>query len=128
MDVSNGTVHLDVSTLQWLVYTVLPFLVDLVTKRFADGRVKAGALALFAFLTVVIQEALEAGGDISIASLAGKFVTALVTALVTHQYVWKPLRITGDRGAIEKAVPAGVGRTDPVKVVREDRRVRRGNA
>lgn len=127
MDVSNGTVHMDVSTLQWLVYTVLPFLVDLVTRRFADGRIKAGVLTLFAFLTVVLQEALEAGGSMSVADLAGKFVTALVTAFVAHQYVWKPLRVTGDRGAIEKAVPAGVGRVDPVKVVREDRRVRRGS-
>ena len=122
MEISNGTIHLDVSTLQWLVYTVLPFVVDLITKRFADGRVKAGILTLLAAATVLLQEAIQESGDIHIANLIGKFVTALVTAYVTHTYVWKPLLLTGDRGAIQGAVPVGIGRTDPAKIALEAKR------
>lgn len=121
---SNGTVHLDVSTLQWLVYVALPWLVDLVSRRFASGRIKSALLAVFAVVAVVLQEGLQHGGDFDLASLAGKFVTALVTAYVTHQYVWKPLMVTGDNGVLQKAVPAGVGTADPVKVVQADRETR----
>lgn len=120
----NGTVHLDVSTLQWLVYVALPWLVDLVSRRFANGRVKSILLTVFAVVTVLIQEALQHGGDFDIPSLIGKFVTALATGFVTHQYVWKPLLITGDSGVIQKTAPAGVGKADPVKVVAADRSAR----
>jgi peptidoglycan/LPS O-acetylase OafA/YrhL len=121
LQINNGTIHLDVSTLQWLVYTVLPFLVDLVTKRFANGRIKAGLLAVFAVVTVILQEALQHDGDINLPSLLGKLVTALATAFVLHKYVWEPIRLTGDNGAILKAVPSGVGKVDPRKVVAADR-------
>jgi hypothetical protein len=123
MDFNNGTVHLDVSTLQFLVYTVLPFIADLVTKRFADARVKTGVLTLLAVGTVLIQDAIQENGDIQVATLLGKLVTALVTAYITHTYVWKPLHITGDRGAILKSVPVGIGNVDPAKVALHEKRV-----
>lgn len=122
MDIHNGTIHLDVTTLQFLVYTVLPFIVDLITKRFADGRIKAGLLTLLAALTALIQEGIQHNGDFDVPSLIGKFVTALVVAYLTHTYVWKPLRLTGDRGAVLKALPGGVGATDPAKVAAEAKR------
>lgn len=128
MDINNGTIHLDVSTLQWLVYAVLPWLVDLVTKRFANGRVKSGLLALFAVITVVLQEGLQHNGDFNLPDLLGKLVTALATAFVLHQYVWKPLKVTGDLGVIQKTVPAGVGKPDPNKVVHADKLRRSGVA
>jgi hypothetical protein len=124
MAINNGTIHLDVTTLQWLVYAVLPWLVDLVSKRFANARVKGGLLALFALLATVLQEGLQHGGDFNLPSLLGKLVTALATAFVLHTYVWKPLRVTGDLGVIQKTVPVGVGTPDPAKVLHADRLVR----
>lgn len=121
---NNGTIHLDVSTLQWLVYAALPWLVDFVSRRFASGRLKSALLTVFAVVAVVLQEGLQHGGDFDLPSLLGKFVTALVTAYVTHQYVWKPLMVTGDNGVIQKSVPAGFGVADPVKVVQADRDTR----
>lgn len=123
MDINNGTVHLDVSTLQWLLYVALPFVVDLVTRRFADGRVKSAVLTVVALVAVLVQEALQYDGELHLPSLLGKFVTALVTAFVTHQYVWKPLRVTGDRGLILKSLPTGVGPQDPAKIALENERL-----
>jgi len=124
MEINNGVVHLDVTTLQWVFYVALPWVVDLVTKRFADGRIKAAVLTVLALVTVFVQEALQNDGDLHLPSLIGKFVTALVTALVTHQYVWRPLHITGDRGVIQKSLPTGVGPQDPAKL--KDQTERRG--
>lgn len=114
--IDNGTISLDVSVLQWLVYVGIPFVVDLVTRRFSDGRVKALAVAVLAIITALVQEILEAGGSISFADLAGKFVTAVVTAYVMHNYVWEPARLTGDRGVIQKNLPDGIGNPDQRKV------------
>lgn len=119
LEINNGTVHLDVSTLQWLIYTVLPLVTDFVTKRFADGRIKGAVLTVLAVVVVVIQEALARDGDLYLPSMIGKLVTALVTAYVTHTYVWKPLHVTGDRGVILKAMPAGAGPVDPAKVEKQ---------
>lgn len=126
LEINNGTIHLDVSTLQWLMYTVLPLLVDLVTKRFADGRIKGAVLTVLAVVVVVVQEALARDGDLYLPSMIGKLVTALVTAYVTHTYVWKPLHITGDRGVIQKSLPAGAGAVDPVKVAKQNTRAGTG--
>lgn len=115
MGVSNGTVHLDASTLQFLVYTAIPFVVDLIGKRFADGRVKGALVGILALAAALGQEALSAGGDFVLADLIGKFVTALVTAAIAHKFVWEPLRLTGDRGIIQRNLPAGVGTKDPAK-------------
>lgn len=127
MDLHNGTVHLDVSMLQWLVYVVLPWLVDFVSRRFANAQAKSILLTTFALVAVIAQEGLQHGGDFDVPGLIGKFVTALATAFVTHQYVWKPLKITGDNGVILKALPAGIGAVDPLKVVEADRRMRMGD-
>lgn len=115
MENLNGNMVLDVSMLQLLVYVAIPFVVDLVTKRFANADLKAGVVAVLAILAAVVQELVQTGADVTLNGLASKFVTALVTSFVFHQYVWKPVGVTGDEGVIQKAVPAGVGSVDPVK-------------
>lgn len=108
----NGTVHVDVSVLQFLIGTAIPFVVALIAKRFSDERVKSGVAAVVAVVTAVIQEAIVNGGNFNFADLLGRFVTMLVAAYVFHQFVWKPVGITGDSGAIAKAVPGGLGKAD----------------
>lgn len=105
----NGNVTLNVGLLEFVVYIFLPWIVDLVTKRWADGRVKSAVLAILAIFTTLVQEVLLGGGTFSIADFLGKLITALATAFLFHQYVWKPLGVTGDDGAILKAIPVGVG-------------------
>lgn len=105
----DSSVTLDVSLLEFVVYVFLPWVVDLVTKRWADGRVKSAVLAVLAIVATLVQEALLSGGTFSIADFAGKLVTALATAFLFHQYVWQPIGVTGDKGFIMKTVPAGLG-------------------
>ena len=105
----DGSVTLDVGLLEFVTYVFLPWVVDLITKRWADGRVKSGVLAVIAIATTLVQEALLNGGTFSVADFLGKLVTALATAFLFHQYVWKPVGVTGDNGAIMKAVSAGIG-------------------
>jgi hypothetical protein len=111
----DGSVTLDVGLLEFVVYIFLPWVVDLVTKRWADGKVKSAVLAVLAIVATLVQEAMLSGGTFSIADYLGKLVTALATAFLFHQYVWQPIGITGDKGIIMKAVPAGVGDKDPNK-------------
>lgn len=104
--------HIDVSTLQFLVDTAIPFLVAFLVRRFASERVKSGVMAVAAFLVALIQEGIDNGGSFSIPDLIGRFATALATAFIAHQFVWKPVGLTGDNGVILKAVPGGVGKVD----------------
>lgn len=105
----DGSVTLDVGLLEFVTYVFLPWLVDLITKRWADGRVKSAVLTVLAIMATLVQETLLSGGVFSIADFLGKLVTALATAFLFHQYIWKPAGLTGDQGAIMKAVPAGLG-------------------
>lgn len=106
----NGNIHIDVSILQFLIGTAIPFLTALLVQRFADERWKSGVTAVAAFITAVIQEAIVNNGNFNFAELLGRFVTMLVAAYVFHQFVWKPVGLTGDSGVIAKAVPNGLGR------------------
>jgi hypothetical protein len=118
MQTSNGTVFLNVTLLQTICYLVIPFVVDFVTRRFTNERVKAGIAAILAILTAVIQETINAGEGISLTGLAAKFLVALMTIYAAHKYVWKPIGLTGNTGAIQKAVPTGVGKVDLLKYQR----------
>ena len=103
-------IHADVGTLQFLVDTAIPFAVAFLVRRFASERVKSGVMAVAALVVAVIQEGIDNGGSFSIPDLAGRFVTALVAAFLAHQFVWKPVGLTGDSGVIAKAVPFGIGK------------------
>jgi hypothetical protein len=95
--------------LQFLVGTLLPFVTAFVVRRFASERVKSGVTAVAAIITAVVQEAIVHGGNFSVADLVGRFTTMLIAAYVFHQFVWKPVGLTGDSGVIAKAVPSGLG-------------------
>lgn len=106
----NGIIHVDVSTLQFLAGTVIPFVVALVMARFADERIKSAITTVAAFVLALIQIAIEQDGNFDVPTIVGQFVTMLVAAYFSHQFVWKPVGLTGDHGVIAKAVPGGVGR------------------
>lgn len=106
----NGTVHVDVSILQFLIGTFIPWVTALVMQRFADERVKSGVTTVVAIIVAIVQEAIVNGGNFDLVSLVSRFLTMLVVAYITHQFIWKPIGVTGDQGAIAKAFPSGVGR------------------
>lgn len=118
MEVTNGNVNVDITTLQFLVYSALPFIVDLITRRFSDGRLKAGVLSVLAIITATIQEVVIRGGDATLPDLIGTIFAALVVAWVSHKFAWEPARLTGDRGAVQRRSPSGIGQVDPRKRIR----------
>lgn len=115
--VENDGLVLSVTMLQMIFYFGIPLVVDLVTRRFTNERVKTGLVAVLALLAATTQELMEAGESVTLAGFLAKFVTALVTAYVTHKYVLKPAGVTGNTGAIQKNLPQGVGKVDQAKVV-----------
>lgn len=107
---NNGIVHIDVSVLQFIVGTLIPFVVALVAQRFSDERVKSAVAAVAALIVALVQIGIKNGGDFDLPTIVGQFVTMLIAAYFAHQFVWKPLHLTGDHGVIQKSVPMGVGR------------------
>lgn len=106
----NGVVHVDVSVLQFVVGTLIPFVTAIVAQRFSDERIKSAVTAVLAFVVALVQIGIEHNGNFDIPTILGQFLTMLLAAYFAHQYVWKPAHITGDHGVIQKAVPNGVGR------------------
>jgi hypothetical protein len=115
-------VHVDVSLLRFLADSGLPLLGAFLVRRFADERVKSGILLVLAFVLAIVQDLIMLNGDFVLSVFLSNFVSALVVALVTHQLVWKPIGVTGDRGVILRAVPGGIGKPDPVTVTDHERR------
>lgn len=117
MKVENDSLMLSVTMLQMIFYVAIPLVVDLVTRRFTNEKIKAGVVAVLALLAATVQEVIEAGEGITLAGLVAKFVTALVTTYVTHKYLLKPAGVTGDTGAIQRSLPKGIGKVDPAKLI-----------
>lgn len=95
-----------------LVGTVLPALVALVQARYSSS--KWGAFLLLA-LSAVSAVALEliVSGDGSVtfswADVGQRFVILFVTAVVAHFGFLRAFGVTGHEGAIQRAVPKGIG-------------------
>lgn len=106
----NGKFHVDVSILQFLIGTAIPFVTAVVTQRFADERVKSAVTVVLAFVVAMVQIGIEHNGDFDVPTIIGQFFTLLIAAYFSHQFVWKPAHLTGDHGIIAKNLPSGVGR------------------
>lgn len=106
-------VHIDVSILRFLVDTALPLLAAFLMRRFADERIKSAILTVLAFITAMLQDLIMLNGDFVFSVFLSNFASAMVIGFLTHQFVWKPIGLTGDRGLILRTVPQGIGRVDP---------------
>jgi hypothetical protein len=95
--------------LTFIIGTVLPAVVALVTKRFADGTVKAGVLVLLSVLFGTLVQIQASGGTFDLVeTLVAVFMT-FVTAAASHFALLKPVGVTGSEGAIARSVPGGLG-------------------
>lgn len=112
----NSVIHIDVSILRFLADTALPMVAALAMRRFANEKVKSAILAVLAFVMAIVQDLLIHSGDFVLVTFLANFLSALFIAFVTHQFVWKPLGITGDEGWLLRLVPNGAGRPDPANV------------
>lgn len=96
----------------WLTFvlgTVLPALVALVTQRCASSGLKAIVLALLAAVGGVATSIQMDGGNFDWKVALTSFIVMFVTATATHFGLLKPTGVTGTDGLIASAVPGGVG-------------------
>jgi hypothetical protein len=95
--------------LTFIIGTVLPAVVALVTSRFADSAVKAGVLVLLSVVGGVLVQIQASGGTFDLVeTLVAVFMT-FVTAAASHFALLKPVGVTGSEGAIARSVPGGLG-------------------
>lgn len=95
--------------LTFIIGVVLPAIVALVTKRFADSAVKAGVLVFLSVLGGIAAQVQAAGGEFDLAETAVAVLMTFVTAVAVHFGLLKPINVTGENGVIARAVPGGIG-------------------
>lgn len=109
------------SPLSLLVFVVvgllLPLLVDLVTKRQASAAVKSTVLLALSLITGVLTDflgALNTGQSFDWATALYGAAVTFVLGVVSFFGLTSSLGISGKDGAIQRAVPGGIGRAqDP---------------
>lgn len=91
---------------------LLPFLVDLVTKKLASGAVKSSVLLALSLIAGVLTEflgALTADRPFDWSTAGYGAVTAFITGVAAFFGFLSPFGISGSSGIIQAAVPAGIG-------------------
>jgi hypothetical protein len=108
------------SPLTLLVFVVvsllLPLAVDLVTKRFASSALKSSALLALSLITGVLTDylaALNANQPFSWATALYAAAVSFVLGVVSFFGLTSPLGISGKDGAIQRALPGGLGKSVP---------------
>lgn len=105
------------SPLSMLVFVVvglvLPVIVDLVTKRLASGAVKSSVLLGLSLITGVLTaflQSLNAAIPFDWAAAGYGAAVTFVFGVVSFFGLTSSLGISGKNGAIQQALPGGVGR------------------
>lgn len=100
--------------LSLLVSVVLPAVVALVTKRYADSGLKAIVLAALAAVTGLCTEwiaALNTGTAFDWNSVLNFWVTSFLVAVAAHYGLLKPVGLSGTNGLVSlRTARAGIGR------------------
>jgi hypothetical protein len=113
--IPDYVVTIDEYWLNLLVSTLLPVVVALVTKRFAEGSTRALILLFLSVLTGFFTTLQATGGTFELKATVVGILVSFVTAVATHTGLLNGL-VTGDGGVILKSlVPGGIGSVDVVK-------------
>lgn len=91
-----------------LVAFIIPLLVALVTKRFAEGWVKSLALIVLAACLALLVEWRDTGSFV-VFDATILFVQNVLVAVTAHVGILKPAGLSGSDGKVAQRVPAGVG-------------------
>lgn len=100
---------------QWLNVTinlVLPIVVAVVTKRTADGALKALTLLILSAVSgylVVILAAYQHGVQPDLGYATWTALLGLIVAIGSHFGLLKPVGITGSAGWVQTRLPGGMG-------------------
>ena len=112
-EIANAHVILDLYWVNLVAGTLLPIVVALVTKRVAPSSVKTIILIVLAAIAALLQNIIQLGGEFDVKTTVLNFVLTLFTAIAAHFGVLKPVLVTGSEGAVQKAVPGGIGPSTP---------------
>jgi len=88
---------------------LLPTVVALVTKQLASGAVKAVTLVFLSVLAGWLTQLQQDGGHFEVWSTVSNIILAFGTAVIAHFGLLQPINLTGKNGAIQAAVPGGIG-------------------
>lgn len=95
---------------------VIPFLVDIITKKLAGGPIKTLVLLLLSLITGALTElftVLNNGGtwsDWDWQSALFLIIITFVSAVTSFFGALKPAGLAGANGAVQNAIPGGVGK------------------
>jgi hypothetical protein len=95
--------------LTFVIATVLPAVTALVVKRFASSSAGAMVLLFLSVVTGALTSIQASGGSFELKTAAVGVFVAYVTAVASHFGLLKPAGVTGSDGAIQRAIPGGVG-------------------
>jgi hypothetical protein len=95
--------------LTFIIGTVLPAVVALVTKRFADSVVKASVLVLLSVVAGALLQIQKSGGEFDLVETLVSVFMTFITAVSMHFGLLKAVKLTGSEGRIARAVPGGLG-------------------
>jgi hypothetical protein len=104
-------VVVDTYWLTLLTGVVLPMVVALVTKKVASGAVKSLTLLFLSIVAGVITQVIQNGGSFEVWTTVGNILLTFATGVIAHFGLLQPLKVTGKTGAIQTAVPGGIGST-----------------
>jgi hypothetical protein len=99
-------------TILLLVSIVIPILVGLITKQKASPAVKAYAMVVLNLIAAVLVAFITAhnnGLSFDWNGALYSFILSAVVSAASHFAVLKPVGLTGTTGAIQSAIPGGVG-------------------
>lgn len=102
-------VTIDEYWLTFLLSTVLPTLVAVVTAKVASSGVKALVLIVLNLITGTLTSLYATGGELELKAAVIGFFVSFVTAVSAHYGFLKPAGVTGSEGAIQRSIPAGLG-------------------
>lgn len=111
---SDQVFTIDQYWLTLVLGAVIPFLADALTQQFTTGWPKAAALLGLSAAAAVVQDVQASGGRFTVTQLLTSFLLALATAFTTHNTIWKPIKLTGDNGVVQR-VTGGFGIPGPRK-------------
>lgn len=104
-------VTIDEFWLTFLVGTVLPMVVALVTNRWASSTLKALVLIVLSVVTGWLTSLQATGGTFELEAAVTSMFVAFITAVGMHFGLLQSrvLGLTGRDGAIAKGIPGGIG-------------------
>lgn len=92
-----------------LLSALFPALVALVTSKVASGAVKSVTLLLLAAIPAAYDQVVDVAGAFDLRQFIFTTIAVFMLSVGVHFGLLKPVGLTGSEGAIQQALPRGIG-------------------